>query len=565
MKYLKFLLNINTTLFFFIVISISILSVLLEYLFVISVPFFLEIFLRPQQDFFFKDYYLFSNLENGKLREVMLFSVFFLFILKNVFFFFSQYVFLKYSYNFSNKVSTLLLSKYLNSKYIIFLDTKNSELIRNVRDNTEQARLVIQNFFTIISESLVFLGLCLFIIYKSSIFNIMAILLIIILSLLYIYFSRNLSKKWSLIRQQYESLKIQNLQESLSGFKEIRIFNQEEWFVKKFSDANINSNLLNLKFGILYNIPRVYLELVGALALILIIILDVKTFNESLFLNLIPLLALYFVAFIRLLPSANRLLTSYETIRFFSPAVKFIYNDLHKKFLNKKISTSDVLNLKKKIEFKNLFFSFPNDKEIFNDINIDINFREKIGIVGESGIGKTTFINILIGLLEPTKGSILCDGVNIQSDIRSWQENIAYIGQSIFLMNDTIENNISFGTYKDEKHYKKINEALKFANLDNLIDGLPEGINTVVGDQGSKLSGGQIQRIGIARALYFNKELIICDEITSSLDNISEENIISFLNRLNKTIVIISHKIENLGFCSKIYENKEKKLMLIKK
>jgi len=393
----------------------------------------------------------------------------------------------------------------------------------------------------------------------------MAILLIIILSLLYIYFSRNLSKKWSLIRQQYESLKIQNLQESLSGFKEIRIFNQEEWFVKKFSDANINSNLLNLKFGILYNIPRVYLELVGALALILIIILDVKTFNESLFLNLIPLLALYFVAFIRLLPSANRLLTSYETIRFFSPAVKFIYNDLNEKFSNKKISTSDVLNFKKKIEFKNLFFSFPNDKEIFNDINIDINFREKIGIVGESGIGKTTFINILIGLLEPTKGSILCDGVNIQSDIRSWQENIAYIGQSIFLMNDTIENNISFGTYKDEKHYKKINEALKFANLDNLIDGLPEGINTVVGDQGSKLSGGQIQRIGIARALYFNKELIICDEITSSLDNISEENIISSLNKLNKTIVIISHKIENLGFCSKIYENKEKKLMLIKK
>jgi len=565
MKYLKFLLNINTPIFFFIVISISILSVLLEYLFVISVPFFLEIFLRPQQDFFFKDYYLFSNLENSKLREVMLFSVFFLFILKNVFFFFGQYVFLKYSYNFSNKVSTLLLSKYLNSKYIIFLDTKNSELIRNVRDNTEQARLVIQNFFTIISESLVFLGLCLFIIYKSSIFNIMAILLIIILSLLYIYFSRNLSKKWSLIRQQYESLKIQNLQESLSGFKEIRIFNQEEWFVKKFSDANINSNLLNLKFGILYNIPRVYLELVGALALILIIILDVKTFNESLFLNLIPLLALYFVAFIRLLPSANRLLTSYETIRFFSPAVKFIYNDLNEKFSNKKISTSDVLNFKKKIEFKNLFFSFPNDKEIFNDINIDINFREKIGIVGESGIGKTTFINILIGLLEPTKGSILCDGVNIQSDIRSWQENIAYIGQSIFLMNDTIENNISFGTYKDEKHYKKINEALKFANLDNLIDGLPEGINTVVGDQGSKLSGGQIQRIGIARALYFNKELIICDEITSSLDNISEENIISSLNKLNKTIVIISHKIENLGFCSKIYENKEKKLMLIKK
>ena len=131
-------------------------------------------------------------------------------------------------------------------------------------------------------------------------------------------------------------------------------------------------------------------------------------------------------------------------------------------------------------------------------------------------------------------------------------------------MNDTIENNISFGTYKDEKHYKKINDALKFANLDNLIASLPMGINTLVGDHGSKLSGGQIQRIGIARALYFNKELIICDEITSSLDNISEENIISSLNKLNKTIIIISHKIENLEFCSKIYENKDKKLVLKK-
>ena len=445
-----------------------------------------------------------------------------------------------------------------------FLESKKSDLIRNVRDNTEQARQVIQNILNITIEGLIFFSLCSVLIYKSSFSTIIVFILIIIFSLLYAYFSRNLSKKWSLIRQHFESYKIQSLNDSFIGFKEIKIFNKEEWFSQNYNEANINSNLYNFKYGILANIPRIYLELVGALSFFLVIFLNVPDFDRKSIINLIPLLSLYFFAFIRLLPSVNRILTCYESTRFMFPAVKFIYNDLNKNFFIEKVVSNHAFIFKNKIEIKNLSFSFPNDKEIFSNVNLDIKYREKIGIIGDSGIGKTTFVNILTGLIEPSKGLILCNGKNIHKNIRNWQKNIAYIGQKIFLINDTIENNISLGANKNPQHSKRIKESIKFANLNNFINDLPNGVNTIIDDNGSNLSGGQIQRIGIARAIYFNRELIICDEITSSLDFNLEQSIIKSLHELKKTIVIISHKKKNLELCSKIYEKKNKKLILVK-
>jgi ABC-type bacteriocin/lantibiotic exporter with double-glycine peptidase domain len=210
-------------------------------------------------------------------------------------------------------------------------------------------------------------------------------------------------------------------------------------------------------------------------------------------------------------------------------------------------------------------FIFSKKKIIFKNINFRIKFRDKIGIVGESGIGKTTLVNLISGLLTPTQGLILSDNQNIHKNIKSWQSNIGYIYQSTFLMNDTIENNISFNSKKDDEHSKKIRNVIKLINLNTFINKLPKGLETVVGDKGAKLSGGQIQRIGIARALYFNRTILICDEITNSLDSISEKYIINCLSNLDKTIIMISHKRSNLDFCSKIYEIKNNQLFLIKK
>jgi ABC-type bacteriocin/lantibiotic exporter with double-glycine peptidase domain len=563
MKYFNFLISLNKKGNLFIVIFFLIISTLLEYAFVGAVPLLLNIVFKNNN---IPDFLIFLEMSDKQiLLKYVLTLILVFFFLKNIFFFLNQFFFLRYSFNLHNKLSGLLISKYLNEKYLIFINSKTSELIRNVKDNTDLVRQLVTNFLTFFSEILVFVGLCAIVIYNSSLISIFSIIFIIIFSCIYLYFSRGLSKKWSLKRQAYESSKIQYLQEGLYGFKELKLFNKENLFINNYKEKNINSNLMNLRFNLLYFFPRVYLEVVGALGVVVLIIFNLKHGNKDGFISVIPLLALYFVAFIRLLPSVNRILNSIETHRYAFPALKIIYNDLKTIKSKNIISTKNIISFNKNIKFEKVYFSFSKNKEIFNNINLEIKFGEKIGIGGESGIGKTTLVNLISGLLEPNKGSILSDGINIHSNIKSWQSNIAYIYQSTFLMNDTVENNICFNSPKNEFHYKKISKIIKLINLNSLIKKLPKGLDTIVGDDGSKLSGGQIQRIGIARALYFNRKLLICDEITNSLDSVLENSIINSLKSINKTVIIISHKRKNLDFCSKVYEIKKNRLFLIKK
>jgi ABC-type bacteriocin/lantibiotic exporter with double-glycine peptidase domain len=563
MKYLKFLISLNKKSTLAIVIFFLIISTFLEYAFVGAVPLLLNTVFKSDS---IPNFLLFQGMSDRQLllRYVLILILSF-FLLKNVFYFLNQYFVLKYSFTLHNNLSRLLISKYLNDKYLVFINSKTSELLRNVKDNTDLVRQLVTNSLVFFSEILVFVGLCFIIIYNSSLISIFSIIFIILFSCVYLYFSRGLSKSWSLKRQIYESSKIQYLQESFYGFKELKLFNKESLFINNYNEKNINANVMNLRFNLLYLFPRVYLEVIGALGVVVLIVLNLKQGNKDLFLNVIPLLGLYFVAFIRLLPSVNRILNAVETHRYALPALKIIYNDLKTEKFKNVISVQNNIFFKKNIRFRNVYFSFSKDKNIFNNVNLEIKYGDKIGIVGESGIGKTTLVNLISGLLEPTKGSILSDGVDVHKNIKSWQSNIGYIYQSTFLMNDTVENNISFNSKKDDLHYKKISKIIKLIKLNSLINKLPKGLNTIVGDDGAKLSGGQIQRIGIARALYFDRKLLICDEITNSLDNVSENSVINSLKVIDKTIIIISHKMQNLDFCSKIYEIKKNKLFLVRK
>jgi ATP-binding cassette subfamily C protein len=566
MKYFRFILSLNSINFTLVVFFFLILSAVLEYLFVISIPYLLKIILT--ENFSFLNIIFLEGYDKEYNLKIIFFIIFIIFLKKNIFYFLSQYFFLKYSFKIHNNLSSLIFTKYLKDKYIYFINTKVSELLRNVKDNVELVKNLVNNMFTLVSELFVFVGLCFIVIYSSSLISTFSIFSIILFSILYLFFSRNLSNQWSLKRQAAESLKIKFIQESFLGFKELKLFNKEDLFIKNYNHSNYNSNKMQFKFNLLYSFPRIYLEIVGSLGIIILIIFNLEESKKNSFVSIIPLLGLYFVTFIRLLPSANRILNSIETNRYAFPALKLIFNDLnnHVKFSNHKNNYKSKKNkiiFTNKININKLTFRFSKNV-IFKNVNLEIKIKDKIAIVGESGIGKTTFLNLLSGLLEPSKGSILCDGINIHKNIGSYRDNIAYITQSTFLMNDTIENNISFNTNKNEMHSKKIIKAINLANLNNLINKLPKGINSIVGDVGAKLSGGQIQRIGIARALYFDREILICDEVTNSLDNISEKSIINCLNKLDKTIIIISHKRQNLDFCSKIYELNKKNFSLIK-
>lgn len=562
MKYFKFLFTINKKSFLFIVLISSIVSTLLEYIFVASVPYLLNIVFN--NEVILNNFFISVGNKQDLLKYVLV-MILLVFFLKSLFFFINQYLYFKYSFEMQNKLSQSLLSKYLNQNYSIFINSQSSEMLRNVKDNTELVRGLLQNCLTFFSETLVFLGLSAFIIYKSTLISLFSIIFIILFSLLYVYFSRKLSKNWSLKRQQLESEKIQYLQESFSGFKELKLFNKQDFFIKNYNDKNTKSNLMNFRFNLLYSFPKVYLEIIGALGVVVLIILNLDKDDKNSFINAVPLLGLYFVAFVRILPSVNRILNSIETHRFGFPALRIIYNTLKRTVPTNVLLNKINISFNKDIVFKNVGFDFQNKKKIFKNINFKINFGEKIGIIGENGVGKTTLVNLISGLLIPKHGIILSDNQNIHKNISSFQSNIGYIYQSTFLMNDTFENNISFNAKKDDDHHKRIENAIKLINLNSVIRKLPKGLETVVGDKGTKLSGGQIQRIGIARALYFNRKILICDEITSSLDSNSEKYIINCLNNLEKTIIMISHKKSNLHFCSKIYEIKNNQLFLIKK
>ena len=437
MEHIKFLISLNKKSTLFIVLFFLILSTLLEYAFVGAVPLLLNIVFKSDSipNFLF----FHGELNKQILLKYVLIVILIFFLLKNIFYFLNQFFVLQYSFNLHNNLSKLLISKYLNDKYLVFINSKTSELLRNVKDNTDLVRQLVTNSFTFFSEILVFVGLCFIIIYNSSLISIFSIIFIILFSSVYLYFSRGLSKSWSLKRQIYESSKIQYLQESFYGFKELKLFNKESLFINNYNEKNINSNLMNLRFNLLYFFPRVYLEVVGALGVVVLIIFNLKQGNKDLFLSVIPLLGLYFVAFVRLLPSVNRILNAIETHRYALPALKIVYNDLKPVKFKNITSIQHNIFLKKNIKFRNVYFSFSKDKNIFNNVNLEIKYGDKIGIIGESGIGKTTLVNLISGLLEPTKGSILSDGVDVHKNIKSWQSNIGYIYQSTFLMNDTVK------------------------------------------------------------------------------------------------------------------------------
>jgi len=563
MEYFSFLISLERKSLLLLIFFFLVVSTFLEYLFVAAVPYSLN-FIFKNEPFPFFFFYHFTLNKQDFLKYTLIFLLF-IFLVKNIFYFLNQFFFLKYSYNIHNTLSRLLISKYLNDKYSVFINSNTSELLRNVKDNTDLARNLIVNFLTLFTEVLVFIGLCIIIIYNSTLISIFSIIFITSLSFLYLYLSKNLAKTWALKKLSYETSKIQYLQESFNGFKELKLLNKQSLFIKNYNQKNVSANLMNMRFNLLYSFPRVYLEVIGALGVVVLIILNLGEKNKDVFLNVIPLLGLYFVSFLRLLPSLNRILNSIETHRYGFPALKIIYSDL--KLKKSSVVNASRLNIffKKKIQFKNVYFSFHKKKDIFKNLKFEINYGEKIGIIGDNGAGKTTLVNLLSGLLEPKKGSILSDGIDIQKNIKSWQNNVGYVYQSTFLMNDTVENNISFNSEKNELHYKKISEVVSLIKLGGFINKLSKGLETVVGEDGVKLSGGQIQRIGIARALYFNRSILICDEITNSLDNISENSVLNCLKSLDKTIIIISHKKSNLNFCSKVYEITNNKLFLIKK
>ena len=346
--------------------------------------------------------------------------------------------------------------------------------------------------------------------------------------------------------------------EAFSGIKDIKLRGTETEFIKKYSQPAKKFAEYSATSAVISLLPRYAIETLAFGGLLLIVIFLIST-SEN-FMSVIPLVALYALAGYRIMPGLQQIYHSIAQIRYNTPALDILLKDLKNSTYNKNITDGKLISLpkiKKEIEFKSVYFKYPNSNDqILENINVKIRSNSLTAFVGKTGSGKTTLIDILLGLLPINKGDILVDNIKLKEDnFSSWQKKLGYVPQNIFLTDDTLKNNIAFAVPDNQVDHKKIINAAKLAELENYISTLPDKYNTYVGEKGIRISGGQIQRIGIARALYYNPEIIVLDEATSALDNLTEKNIMDSLKKLSKskTIIIIAHRLSTIKNCDQIY------------
>ena len=353
------------------------------------------------------------------------------------------------------------------------------------------------------------------------------------------------------------------------GLKDVKVLNREEFFVRNYYETGKTGANVARNYAVLNNTPRLLIETIFIVSMLGYIAIYINGGGDVS--EMMTTIATFGVAAIRVLPSVNRINTYITEIAYATPSLNFVYENLQQGMKTdamlaerKANSQKEKLKLEDKIELNHISFHYPDsDKNIFTDAHMVVPRGKSVGIMGSSGAGKSTIVDILLGLLHAQEGEITCDGVDIFKNYESWLAQIGYIPQSIYLIDESIRDNIAFGIDADKIDEKRLWEVLEEAQLKEFVEELPEGLDTTIGDRGIRLSGGQRQRIGIARALYHDPEILVFDEATSALDNETEAAVMEAVNSFHgkKTMVIIAHRLNTIEKCDIIYKVENEKIV----
>jgi ABC-type multidrug transport system fused ATPase/permease subunit len=464
-------------------------------------------------------------------------------------------------------VQNSFFSNYLNQS-ILYQSTKNSaQLIRNLMGETTQfTKGFIFNFLSLILDSLIcfFLLILIFITdFKSSL---VVIIFFSFLSLFFLTAFKRFIKNMGIKRLKNEEARLRYFQESLGSIREIKILGKIQYLIDKFSKHNsITMNIIK-KSGLVTIFPRLLIEtllvfLISA-SLIYFLVLDYSYSKVVLILGMLGACAF------RMMPLITKIINSSNLILYSKPSMDTLYEyfkdyDLYSKTNKTDFNHAEVnFKFENQISFKAVNFSYSNkDNFSLSDLNFEIKKGDRVGIIGKTGSGKSTLIDLLLGLIDPLEGQIMIDGFDLKKNKLAWNKKIGYVAQETFLLDDTISKNIGMGFDKESLNIQKINQLIQICNLKEDIHKFSGGLNTMVGERGARLSGGQKQRIGLARSLYRNPSVLILDEATSAIDKSNEFDILTkiFENK-NLTIIMITHRNENLSFCNRIFNIENSKL-----
>lgn len=499
-----------------------------------------------------------------QLTMILMAALIVAFVLKNLFLFLQNVVQLRFVYTNQFATSRKLMINFMERKYEYYLNADTAVIQRNITSDVNNMYALILTILQFTSEIVVFICLAavLLMVDAKMILSITALLLVMLIIIKKVL--RPIMYKAGQDNQDYYSGLFKWINEAVAGIKEIKVANKQNYFITEYAKCGAGYVNAVQKYNIFNSTPRLLIETVciaGLVAYMMVVVAHGASVDE-----LLPQIAVFGLAAMRLLPSANRINNYTTSISYLEP---FLWNvsDNLKEDINDKDMIYDVssyakpvevtkLPLTKEIRLENITYKYPNtDVLIFDKANMTIPIGEAVGVVGTSGAGKTTIIDILLGLLDLQSGSILADGVNVNSNYKGWLKNIGYIPQTIFMLDSTIRKNVAFGYADEDIDDERVWAVLKEAQLDEFVRGLPEGLDTSIGERGIRLSGGQRQRIGIARALFEDPELLVLDEATSALDNETEAAIMDSINILagKKTLVIIAHRLQTIEKCNMVY------------
>ena len=495
----------------------------------------------------------FSNVESTILYG-LIFLVF-IFFIKSLILIWISYKQNRFISFFVSKISNKLYSLYMNLPYKYHLNNNSTSLTNNIQVEVKLFKSYCMSIITITVEGALLVSILFTVIYFEPINGLISIAILSFFAILFFNSIKRKIKTWGDLRQKLDNLLSKNVIEGLAGIKEILVFNKSSFFTVLNKSLNNSKATIETKNQTLANIPRYFLEFISILGLSFFILLMVK--RGVAIEQIISTLGLFVAAVFRSIPSINRVISSLQSMKYYSSSIDLLHNEFN---LISELAHSDLANNKVfpngDLEIENLSFKYENTTNfILDNISFNIQQGDTVGIVGRSGAGKSTLVDLMVGLHQPSNGNILSNGNDIQNNLQSWRDNIGYVPQSVFLIDDTIASNIAFGVHKNQIDYDRINFALESSQLKSFVDLLDNGISTSVGERGVQLSGGQRQRIGIARALYKKSNFLILDEATASLDTQTEKGFMSSIKALKgkMTILIITHKTENLKYCNAIY------------
>lgn len=498
----------------------------------------------------------------------ILISIFYIF--KNIFMMFISYMENKFKAEFVYEVSKLMLYSYMKRPYIYFLGTNSAGMIRGLNDDIVNINDMMTALFKIFSLGFMMIGIGIFLIVQEPLMALGIVMLAIIVFVLIVGVVKKKIRELGKLKIRYATTAYKYAYQAISGIKEISIMKREDFFLNSYTGITSKKRDADIVYNSISVAPERIVEATFVCGILGIVCIQVGIggMTAALFTNL----AAFAVGAMRIMPSLSTLTGRMTQFMYLRPVLNEIYENIEAAkeqerevlAMQASIDNSDNrVEFREKVILHGITWKYPNaDRYILQGVDLTIHKGECIALVGRSGAGKTTLADVLLGLLKPEHGSVRMDGMDIYTIPYAWSKIIGYVPQMVYLIDDTIRNNVAFGIEEEQIDDAKIWNALDKAQIRAFIETLPDGLDTVIGERGVKFSGGQRQRIAIARALYHDPEILVFDEATAALDGETEAAVMDAINRLRgeKTLVIIAHRLNTISHCDKFYEVGDRKV-----